>query len=459
MTKVGLLLVFLSFVLLNLHAGPKKPSWVKQRPSDTEYYTGIAFSAKTGSAVDYMQDARSRALRELSSEIKITISSSSILHQVENNTDIYHKYESKINSSILQTLEGYDIQTWEDKKEYWVMVRLSKSKYALRQQMKLDQAKMTASSLIDEAEKMVESNNPYTAIEFYLKAALALKNNLESDLTHRSVNGSRDLGITILQGLARTFQNMAIEPVQKQWVIGRAGVANISPSAQVLFATPHFDRQPASGVPVRFSFVSGSGTIVETGTSALDGMVSTSVTNLRQGIKRHQILMEPDTESLHKMFDNNQDLWKIFMGNIALPQAVVAIELEKVVASIEFSDVIFEGRKVCEALQRDIKSILSQNFFTFSADTGRAAYSVKVEPVISKSEVKKGQGYTVYIVYVEMEVAISQTDTGDEVFSHHISGIRGFQPGSFGHAIDAACTTMRQRFTEEVIPLMEQLDL
>ena len=48
---------------------------------------------------------------------------------MESNFEFKEEYEAKINTSVQETLEGYEVLTWEDKNEYWVMTRLSKDKY------------------------------------------------------------------------------------------------------------------------------------------------------------------------------------------------------------------------------------------------------------------------------------------------------------------------------------------
>ncbi len=452
------ILLLLLFITAIAGAAPKKPSWVKQRPIDNDYYIGIAFSMKEGKATDYMQDTRARALRELASEIKVTISSNSLLHQVENNTDFFHNYESKINSSVFQTLEGYEIETWEDKKEYWVMARLSKKKYLLRQQMKLDQAKMNSSMYVDEARKLEANNQPYNALEAWLQGALALRNVLESDLTHRTVNGTVDLGVEIQRGIRDLLSKITIQPSNDTYSVGRAGVANIDLVATIGYAGPTGNMNPY-GIPVKFSFLSGTGNLKESATSNYDGFVSTSISNLGTGIKRQQVVMELDVAPLYSHFEDNEPLWQIFMGKTPLPHATVLIELEKTVAYLDINPIFFNNKEVCKSLSKDVKATLAQSFFKFTNNSETAQYGVKIVPSISRNEVKTGVGYSVYIVYMDLEISITELDTGYELFSHHISGVRGFQPGSYEHAINAACKTLSQQFNDEVIPAIEQLNL
>ena len=54
-------------------------------------------SDKQAGKADYRSEARSQALKQLSSEIKVTVSSNSVLHQIENDFQFKEQYESKIN--------------------------------------------------------------------------------------------------------------------------------------------------------------------------------------------------------------------------------------------------------------------------------------------------------------------------------------------------------------------------
>lgn len=459
MKRTYILLISLILLVSQTMAGSRKPGWVKQRPNNPDYYIGIAFcQKKASSAIDYMQDTRTRALRELSSEIEVTISSNSILHQLENNNDFYQSYESKINASVMQTLEGYELETWEDKKEYWVIARLSKAKHKLQKEIKLDRAKMTASVHMEEAQKHLDNRHPYAALEAYFKAALSIKDHLEADLTHRSIHGTQNIGTAIQNGITTTLQSLTIEPGQDTYQIGRTGIANLKPTAQVNHNTSD-GKLPSEGVPVTFKFIAGSGNLQERAVSNSDGGVSTSISNIKTGLKNQQVLIELDTTPMAEMFEQNEALFKLFLGKTPLPHTVITIELEKILASFSIQEIVVDNQKVCESLQRDIKALLSQNYFIFTQNEQLSKYAISINPTVTKGETKTGNGYTVYVVYGGLNITIEDISTGHEVFTHNISGVRGFQPGSYGHAIAAACRTILSRFQEEVVPALDQLEL
>ncbi len=177
--KTLLLIIITSLFTINSEA--KKPKWIKERPILNDYYQGIGVVEKTGNQVDYTLSARSKALKELSSEITVTISANSILHQLENNNLVKESYESNTSLKTMQTLEGYEIETYEDSNNYWVYVKLSKAKYEMAKRQQLEKAKKLALINYQKGLSFQKSGNVNEAISNYLKAISALKDHLDED--------------------------------------------------------------------------------------------------------------------------------------------------------------------------------------------------------------------------------------------------------------------------------------
>ena len=168
----------------------RKPAWVKQRPTDTDYYYGRAMSSKLDGGVSFRTEARNKALKELSSEIKVTISSNSILRQFEHNYQVKEEFEANTSESVEATLEGYEVLTWENKKEYWVMVRLNKDQYAMRKKQKLDYAKKMSATYYYDGKKAIAQGNIYEGLLFYVQAIKAIKAHTAEDLSYKDIDGS-----------------------------------------------------------------------------------------------------------------------------------------------------------------------------------------------------------------------------------------------------------------------------
>src|SRR4051812_19327010 len=77
---------------------PAKPAWLSAKPAEDVYYVGIGHSLKDGTN-NYIQEAKKSALEDLISEIKVSVSSTSVLTSLDVNKEFTEKYEQIINTS------------------------------------------------------------------------------------------------------------------------------------------------------------------------------------------------------------------------------------------------------------------------------------------------------------------------------------------------------------------------
>jgi hypothetical protein len=133
----------------------KVPLWVSSRPNSSSKFIGIGFAEKARGG-NYQMEAKKNALYDLASEIKVDISSNSVLYTVQNNSGFNENFNSLIKLSNSDNLEGYTlVESYENDKQYWVHYQLDKHEYASRKAMKkkavIDKASaLIASSFADE---------------------------------------------------------------------------------------------------------------------------------------------------------------------------------------------------------------------------------------------------------------------------------------------------------------------
>src|SRR4051812_33755238 len=126
----------------------KVPGWVSSRPNSGFKYTGIGFADKTKGG-NYQIEAKKNALYDLASEIKVDISSNSVLYTVQNNASFNENFNSLIKLSNSDNLEGYTlVDAYENDKQYWVYYQLDRQEYANRKAQKKQQVINRASALI-----------------------------------------------------------------------------------------------------------------------------------------------------------------------------------------------------------------------------------------------------------------------------------------------------------------------
>ncbi len=127
----------------------KVPLWVSSRPNNGFKYVGIGVSDK-GKGSNYQIDAKKNALYDLSSEIKVNISSNSVLYTVQNNNNFNENFNSLINLTNTDNIEGYQlVDSYENEKQYWVYYQLDKQEYANQKAQKKQQIISKASNLIN----------------------------------------------------------------------------------------------------------------------------------------------------------------------------------------------------------------------------------------------------------------------------------------------------------------------
>lgn len=125
------------------------PVWVNNRPNNGFKYVGIGVAEK-GKSSNYQIEAKKNALYDLSSEIKVNISSNSVLYTVQNNNNFNENFNSLINLTNTDNIEGYQlIDSYENEKQYWVYYQLDKQEYLNQKAQKKQQIISKASNLIN----------------------------------------------------------------------------------------------------------------------------------------------------------------------------------------------------------------------------------------------------------------------------------------------------------------------
>lgn len=125
----------------------KTPNWVSSRPHSGFKYVGIGVADKARS--DFKNEAKQNALFDLASEIKVDISTNSVLHSVSSSTSFDQSFNSMIKLTASDNIEGYTmVDSYENDKQYWVYYELDKAEYAKRKEQKKQNTLTKAANLI-----------------------------------------------------------------------------------------------------------------------------------------------------------------------------------------------------------------------------------------------------------------------------------------------------------------------
>ena len=116
---------------LSLAWGQVAPSWVTKRPVDPGAYIGIGeVDMKGKSTAKYQEEAKNRALAEISEQIYTTISTSYEETLQEGSGISVEEVSAMLKSSSSEDIEGaVKIDSYDDGKKFWVYWKLDKGKH------------------------------------------------------------------------------------------------------------------------------------------------------------------------------------------------------------------------------------------------------------------------------------------------------------------------------------------
>ena len=154
-----------------------KPAWLEQRPVNSMYYIGVGYGNKLSNPSDYQQLAKKNALNDLVGEIKVNVSTNSILSTFENNSNINQQYLTSTKITADALVEDFQVaDSWEDKSGFWIYYKLSKMDYENNRRKKIQYAIDRSVDLLNRSNRVDLKDKYILAIQFKVKALLELQN-------------------------------------------------------------------------------------------------------------------------------------------------------------------------------------------------------------------------------------------------------------------------------------------
>ena len=152
-----------------------KPYWVESRPINNLDYIGIGVAEKLP-GINFIEAAKSNALSDLASEIKVNLESNTVYYQVERGGVVNEDFRSTIKTSAAADIEGYEmVGSWQDTDEYWVYYKLSKADYLKRVEDKRLNAKNASLEHLNSAKESQGKGDLKLAIQHYFDAFSAIQ--------------------------------------------------------------------------------------------------------------------------------------------------------------------------------------------------------------------------------------------------------------------------------------------
>ncbi|MFN0031524.1 MAG: LPP20 family lipoprotein [Flavobacteriales bacterium] len=425
------------------------PEWVGSRPHNGAYYIGIGTCSKTTQPLDYQAIAKKNALNDLASEISVRIQGQTFLNSLEVNKNFSEEFISTISTTTDEKIEDYEVAgQWEDKDEYWIYYKLSKTSY---QQAKLAKKNAALSQAHDyyvkggDAEKL--ANIP-AAFDLYMHGLFAMKeywDEVNEYTTHEGVKIYLDNEMyASMQRIAGGLRFSV--PVQKI-ILSSDNAYNSTISITVLY-----NSTPARGITVMHNYQRPRYMKPRSGITDANGQVTASINDVSTVEKVNNLDLIFD---LHPFIAEDLDLMiqKGLIKTMKTETMQVPIELVTPSFYITSSEKNYGNEATTAVLASTLNTELVKKGMRISQVNNETNYKLNI--TANTTAGGTSQGFTV--AYLEFTITITNAVSGETVYQESLSSIKGLQLNADAASMEAYKKGKEKIETEIVKSLLDAI--
>lgn len=449
-SKIQLFVLVCLIFQFNLLLAKKVPDWVKNRPINKEYYIGIGYASKIKGSSDHIEKAKSEALKNLASEITINISGEIISSIVEKSGILEEELKSQIRSTTQAELEGYElVETWQNKKEYWVYYRLSRMMYKKLKQEKIDKAVSLAMDLFKEAKSNEGKKNIEKALLYFLQALNPIEKYITETLETTYKGMTIYLNNEIYFSIQNLLSNIELKPVNPN--MNAKINKSMKQSLQISALYNNGVQSKISNLPLTFTFIRGKGDLVKNVRTDLNGVGKSKVSKIKSSEKMQIVQAELDISRLINQ-DTTSYVYQNILKSFPIPTTKIILNVSGLSFYIESDETNF-GRKLSILhVEPKLKQAFSEKGFTFTENMNKADIYVKVN---AKSR-EGSEMYGMYTAFVDLSVSVVDMDSGDEIYKCSLNNVNG-QGLNFEKAGLKAFEKAADEISEDMLPILMKL--
>jgi len=433
----------------------RKPKWVSEKPVNNEYYIGVGKSEKSNK--NYLQTAKNNALADMISEISVTISTNSVLSQLEDHTGYKETYQAQIKLSAKDYIEEYElVDTWENKEEYWIYYRLSKAQYESKKRAILNHAKDLSKDFYEKAKEAEKVYNIHNALQYYVKAFEAIQEHVGEDLSVFTFEGRIHLDNAIYQSIQDIFSRMRIIPGEELFTVKALSKDNDPVYVKVKLKT-ELETQNISNVPILFSFPELDIKKTENVITSTRGIAECTMANMAPKGSTQTINAQLNTNVYFGDNETGKLLKSLFTEKGNIPYGQIDIEVKELFAYLESQEFMLGSLNSENPVTALFKEKLSKHFFSFTEDKEKADVIIKIN-----SEIKEGtkiDKYNLYEAFLSANISVTKIHNHTEVYNESTTQIKGMKSGSYKKAARDAIEKAEKEIENRIIPGIQKINL
>jgi hypothetical protein len=424
-----------------------KPAWLKTTPYQDGYYTGIGHSVKSGNN-NYIQSAKKSALDDLVSEIRVNVSSTSILSQLETNQKLSEQYQQVIQTTAADEIEEFElVDAWEDEANYWVYYRLSIARY---KQIKEEQRRTATTLAVDyfvKGRAAEKSSDQVLAMTYYFQCLRSVEKYLGEAITVNVENRDMLLVNEAYSSIQGILDKMALKTDPTHISINRR-ISQDSPSAMAI-VTYKDHNKPAPNVPLFASFEKGSGDVFPTYKSDDNGRAKILMNKIGSRELEQTVAVKLDVNSLAG--SGLSPLYTLLTNTFNVPAAQIALQVQRPVVYITSAEKSFGADKPNSQITNKLKNLLANSGFEFTGDKDKAELWFDVNADSEKGSVTG----SIYVTYLTGVIRVATMKDGKEIYATTLDRIKGYGLDYDKSSIDAYNKAMETLEKDRMTEMLE----
>jgi hypothetical protein len=395
-----------------------KPVWLKSQPYQDGYYTGIGHSKKDGSN-NYIQSAKKSALDDLVSQIKVNVSSTSILSQLEANKQFTEQYEQIIQTTTADEIEEFEmVDAWEDPSNYWVYYRLSISRYRQIKEEQKRNAVLLATDYLRKARQSENEGQRLQAISFYFQALRSLEKHLAEAIRITLDDKEILLVNEIYASIQSALDKIHLKANPSELILNR----RLHQSSQtVTIKAQYKDKNaPASALPLIAAFEKGAGDVFPTYKTNDAGESKILMNKIGSKEFEQTVTVKVDIDALSG--SASSPVYSLIAKTLNTPRTQVALVVQRPVVYVSSDEKTLGILKNHYQISNKLKNLLANNGFEFTDQKSRADLWFDVQADSEKGSVSG----SIYVTYLTSTIKVTAMKDNKEIYATTLDRIKGY---------------------------------
>ncbi len=437
--------------LLSLcHSAETKPSWITERPIDPDYYIGVGYAQIDNYSQSHFNLARDNALGELVSEISISIDIQMTSIITQNSGLLEEDIRHEMLTSTRMDISDYElVDTWQNKSDYWVFYRLSKSLYQSKKKQEFINSKITAIMYFNKGNESVNNSNVYGAIDYYLRSFHSIYMYLNEDLSYSVDNQVTYLPAEIFNSLNSLLNTIDITILEfnKNIIINK----NINLAVPVsVISKLHKNKQvPVSNLPLKFLLTDGAGDYNSRGITNKDGFTECRIKKITSNLKSHSLTASLNIRELSAVanYDTTSKILNTFLQSFIVPKVNASLSASKISLYVESREINLGKEIYPKILNQEIGLLLNENNINVVVDPDMADFKLKLDASTRRG--KSNQYFST--AFLSITYSIFDNNSKQTIFKSTIDNIKGAEK-TFKSAGSKAFDNAKEDLRTTVMP-------